>query len=201
MGVVTIYDTIKSWQELKGLKASDYSVSIFNFQLSGLLSVCRLFLNYKIMKKTETYFELEASTVPVRFINKQIEFLIIYRKKLNDYTLPKGHLEQGESLEDAAKRETFEETGYKVKIINFLGSFEYKVNEQKDGKNVDIIRRVYNFSSEIVGGEADGKNIDKAEGDMEIFWLFYKEALQKVTYDNNKEFIEKAYGMYQKKFL
>lgn len=151
------------------------------------------------MEKLETYFELESSTVSVRFVNGQIEFLVIYRKKLNDYTLPKGHVEKRESLEDAARRETFEETGYKVKIINFLGSFEYKVNEQKDGENVYIIRRVYNFYSEVVEGKADGKNIDQKEGNMEIFWLPYGEALKKVTYDNNKDFIKKTYRIYQKK--
>lgn len=42
---------------------------------------------------------------------------IIYRKKLEDYTFPKGHLEENETLEECALRETEEETGRICHII------------------------------------------------------------------------------------
>ena len=38
------------------------------------------------------------------------EIALIYRKKQEDYSFPKGHVENGESLKDAAIRETAEET-------------------------------------------------------------------------------------------
>ena len=38
------------------------------------------------------------------------EIALICRKKQEDYSFPKGHVENGESLKDAAIRETAEET-------------------------------------------------------------------------------------------
>ena len=38
------------------------------------------------------------------------EIALIYRTKQNDYSFPKGHVEKGETLKEAAIRETAEET-------------------------------------------------------------------------------------------
>ena len=113
---------------------------------------------------------------------------------MNDYTFPKGHVENDESLEEAAIRETFEETGYKIKVKGFIDSFEYKVKEKKGGENIYVIRRVYNYWGEVISGEADGKNIDVNEGGMEVMWLSYEDALKQLTYDNNKQFLIKLYN-------
>jgi len=42
---------------------------------------------------------------------------------MSDYTLPKGYVEEDESLEETAVRETFEETGYNIKVKDNIGSF------------------------------------------------------------------------------
>lgn len=146
----------------------------------------------------QTYFELEAGTVTTRIENDKMEFLIIYRKKSGDFSLPKGHLEAGESLEETAIRETHEETGYEVKLIDFIGSFEYKLEREKDGKNIYIIRRPYIFYAEVSGGSSNGQNIDENEGDMKVFWMSYEEAKEKLTYFKYKEYIEEIYNKYQK---
>ena len=41
------------------------------------------------------------------------------------FNQPAGHLEAGESLADAARRETLEETGWEVEPVAFLGLYHY----------------------------------------------------------------------------
>ena len=51
---------------------------------------------------------------------------LIYRKKQEDYSFPKGHLNEGETFEECALRETEEETGLVCKIIsNELPTINY----------------------------------------------------------------------------
>lgn len=51
-------------------------------------------------------------------INKELKKIgLIYRKEYDDYTFPKGHLEENETLIECAIRETAEETKRKVKIL------------------------------------------------------------------------------------
>lgn len=42
---------------------------------------------------------------------------LIYRKRLDDYSFPKGHIEEGESIKEGAIRETIEETMRDVELI------------------------------------------------------------------------------------
>lgn len=52
--------------------------------------------------------------------NSQKEILLVQMKKWNDlWTVPGGHIEWGESMEDAVKREVKEETGLSVSNIEF----------------------------------------------------------------------------------
>ena len=56
-----------------------------------------------------------ASAYTIDFKNKKV--LLMYNKKLNKWLQPGGHIEGKEIPEETAIRETFEETGVKVKIV------------------------------------------------------------------------------------
>lgn len=56
-----------------------------------------------------------ASAYTIDFENKKV--LLMYNKKLNKWLQPGGHIEGKETPEETATRETFEETGIKIKII------------------------------------------------------------------------------------
>lgn len=51
--------------------------------------------------------------------------LVLRRIDRAEWIFPKGHLEPGETPEQAARRETTEETGLEVRIIAPLGATEY----------------------------------------------------------------------------
>src|SRR5262245_43782574 len=55
---------------------------------------------------------------------------LIHRPKYDDWTIPKGKLERGESFEEAALREVEEETGIRCRLLQELPSTEYR-----DAKN------------------------------------------------------------------
>ncbi|MDE3008312.1 MAG: NUDIX hydrolase [Acidobacteriota bacterium] len=55
----------------------------------------------------------------------RIEIACIYREARGDWTFPKGKLDPGETFEEAALREVFEETGMRCEIVRFVGATNY----------------------------------------------------------------------------
>ena len=55
------------------------------------------------------------------------EVLLIHRRRYGDWGLPKGKLQPGETMEQAARREVREETGYEVTLHGKAGEIRYAV--------------------------------------------------------------------------
>ena len=49
--------------------------------------------------------------------------LVLPSNNFGPWTFPKGGVDEGESIPEAAKRETFEESGYTVELGDFLGVY------------------------------------------------------------------------------
>ena len=77
-------------------------------------------------------FVITAGTVSYRVIDGDIEILLVKPSKGNNgWQIPKGHVKifNEEPVQEAAVRETYEETGIKVSLLDFLGSVKYPVPE------------------------------------------------------------------------
>lgn len=66
-----------------------------------------------------------AGGVILRDHDGTTEILLVHRPKYDDWTIPKGKLEPGESDEDAARREVEEETGYRCRLGAPLPGVDY----------------------------------------------------------------------------
>jgi ADP-ribose pyrophosphatase YjhB (NUDIX family) len=56
-------------------------------------------------------------------VNDQGEILLIHRTDNDNWSLPGGAMEPGESMTDCAVRETYEETGIHVEVIGLVGIY------------------------------------------------------------------------------
>jgi len=123
--------------------------------------------------------------VVYRIENKKKYYLILKRKlHWRGYEFPKGGIEDGESEEDAVKREVSEETGLKIKKIvnhNKRGKYDF-VRVLPDRRGVD--GQEYSlYSVEVFDGEIC---IDKHEHSG-YQWLDYVTALNILSKENQKE--------------
>ena len=66
-----------------------------------------------------------AGGVVVRDGPDTLEVVIVHRPKYDDWTLPKGKTEPGESDEECALREVREETGLRCELLDELESTSY----------------------------------------------------------------------------
>ena len=104
------------------------------------------------------------------------EVLVVHRPRYDDWSLPKGKLDPGESFEDGAVREVWEETGVRGRIRAELDPVEYV-----DRKGRDKLVRWYRMD---VDGEPD-EFVPNDEID-ELRWLTPAEALDLVDYDHDR---------------
>lgn len=101
---------------------------------------------------------------------------------------PKGTINEGESAEDAARREVKEETGYDVKIIDELGdaTFEFDWN---DGNH--YVKTVTFYLMALLNVNEPKPDLQQGE-DFENNWLSIEEAFKQLTHNDSREILERA---------
>jgi 8-oxo-dGTP diphosphatase len=101
---------------------------------------------------------------------------VIHRPRYDDWSLPKGKLEPGETFEAGALREVEEETGVRGRIVEELSPVRYV-----DRKGRDKIVRWYRMDVDDVGADV----VPNDEVD-ELRWLTPGEARDLVSYDHDR---------------
>ena len=114
---------------------------------------------------------VSAATV---VMNEKQEILLLKGPK-RGWEMPGGQVEEGESLKEAAIRETMEETGIEVEILTFCGIFQ------------NVQRSICNtlFLAKPVGGK-----LTTSSESLEVGFFPLEEGLEMVNWSNFRQRIE-----------
>ncbi|HEU4384522.1 MAG TPA: NUDIX hydrolase [Anaeromyxobacteraceae bacterium] len=105
---------------------------------------------------------------------------LVHRPKRDDWSLPKGKLDDGEGWEEAALREVEEETGCRARIISFAGATSYLA--RRAPKVV-----LYWHMALVREGRLDaGDEID------EVAWLAPADAVRRLDYEADRRLVARA---------
>lgn len=109
--------------------------------------------------------------------NNSLEILLIQDAK-NRWTIPKGHIEDGESAKECAEREIREETGLQeMKVLNWLGKINFRYRRQQS--LVLMTTEIF-----LVQAQGDTDKLNPEEWMNGIKWFPAQEALDKIEYED-----------------
>ena len=114
-----------------------------------------------------------------RHADGHVEILLVHRPRYDDWSLPKGKCDPGESDEDCGEREVLEETGIRAELEAELPSVRYE-----DRKGRPKVVRYWQMRPV----ETPDRFVPNHEVD-EIVWLSVPEAVGLLTYDHDRDIV------------
>ncbi|MEV6624695.1 NUDIX hydrolase [Amycolatopsis sp. NPDC051106] len=108
------------------------------------------------------------------------------------WSLPKGHIEDGETVEQTAVREVKEETGISARVLQPLGTIDYWFVAEKRR----IHKTVHHFLLESLGGELSDEDVEVTE----VAWVPLAELETKLAYSDERKLVRKASQMLKELF-
>ena len=100
------------------------------------------------------------------------------------WSLPKGHVEAGETNEDAAVREVMEETGITGRVLAPLGTIDFWF--VADGRRIH--KTVHHFLMVALGGELCDDDIEVEQ----VEWVPLEELAARLAYDDERRLVEQV---------
>jgi 8-oxo-dGTP diphosphatase len=118
-----------------------------------------------------------AGGLVVRRRSGQLEIALVHRPVHQDWSYPKGKLEEGETFEDAAQREVLEETGLVCRLLRFVGHTDYT-----DRKGRPKVVAYWVMAAEA-GTFAANEEVDQ------LRWVDVPTAAQLLSYERDRELL------------
>ena len=112
---------------------------------------------------------------------------IILKYAWGHWGFVKGKVEEGEDDMQAVLREAEEETGLKAEQLNFIPGFTEKINYFYMHEGKRIYKEVTYFLA-----ESSSAKVKLSYEHTDYAWLPYEEAIEVITYENDRKVLEKA---------
>ena len=107
-----------------------------------------------------------------------IEVAVIHRPRYDDWSLPKGKLDPGETEPLAAVREIFEETGHRARLGRRLGTVSYPIQQGE--------KKVRYWTARSLGGEfGSNREVD------DLVWLPVSGAMKLLDYPQDRKILRR----------
>jgi 8-oxo-dGTP pyrophosphatase MutT (NUDIX family) len=135
--------------------------------------------------------QVSAGGVAFRKNDGENEVAIVSVSPSGRWQLPKGLVDQGETLEQAAAREVREEAGIVTEVVGPLDKVEYWFVTNWDEVRTRIHKTVHFFFLRYISG-------DTADHDHEILearWVGAEKAIEMLAFDSEKDVVRKALTM------
>jgi len=100
------------------------------------------------------------------------------------WSLPKGHIEPGETREETAAREIAEETGIEGKVLAELGSIDFTF--VADGRRIH--KTVHHFILERTGGSVSTEDVEVAD----VAWVAVADVQARLTYADERRLMDRV---------
>lgn len=132
-----------------------------------------------------------AGGIVIRRNNDCVEFLLLKQiRKTGEiqWVMPKGHIEKGETCEQAAIREVREETSIEeLRLTACLGKQEFQYREENEIQHEKVVSW---YLMEMPYESRLSINIE--EGFVEAKWLRFKDARKQCSHEDFREWIDRA---------
>ncbi len=135
------------------------------------------------MSDAERGREKSCGTVLYTMIRGRAHYLLLRSVSGGDYGFPKGHIEQGETEEECALRETWEEASVSAKLMD---DFRYEISYPISGGRLKTV--VYFLAS--YEGQTPCHNAGFEH--FRYYLVPYAEAIRMLTYENARDVLRAA---------
>ena len=137
-----------------------------------------------------TVREVSAGGVMYRKHSDGIQIALIHVR--NRWGLPKGHVEEGERIEETALREVREETGLEGRVVKKLGDIRYAYRDKtKEGEPIRIYKRVHFYLLRYQKGDVRDHDheVDEAR------WFPMDQVIKNLKFATERKMVHRALGI------
>lgn len=104
--------------------------------------------------------------------------ILLFQDARERWSIPKGHIEPGETAQQTAKREIGEEVGlHEVDVLGWLGKVHFRY--RRVDKLVLMTTQIY-----LVRAKGDTNALQKEEWMKDVKWFSFHDALDAIEYED-----------------